>query len=182
MYTNLKDFIQVLALLVASVGGVIAAFKAIAELNRGRTERREEFRWKQAEMAKKVLDETWSDYYARSALRMLDWSGSKYMDGERQTQSITHEHMWNALRTKNTKFDLDEHFIRDCFDHLFDCLERAEHFITINLIEFDDVKSRFEYYVKLMAKNRTVYEDFLETYNFKLAKRFLSRFEIWKAA
>jgi hypothetical protein len=115
----LKDVAQVVAWVVASIGGVIAAFKAVAELNRGRADRKAEFRWKQAEMAKTVLDETWSADPVRCALSMLDWSGRTYNTGNRETKEITHEYMWNALRTTNTTFeDHDQVFVRDCFDRL----------------------------------------------------------------
>ena len=89
--------------------------------------------------------------------------------------------MERALRTHYTGFDENEQFVRDSFDHLFDHLERAQHFLNIGLILFEDVENRYVYYVRLLNKRRAVFDDFLTVYDFALAKAFLGRFKDWTA-
>jgi hypothetical protein len=144
-------------------------------------DRKEQFRWRQAEMARTILDRTWHDELAKSALKMLDWSGLKYEHGGRFTEHITDEKMWNALRTKDTLFTDDEQYVRDCFDKLFDDFGDIEHYLSINLINWDDVRGRLDYYVSLLAKQKGVYKDFLVTYKFDLALQLLERFPQWSA-
>jgi hypothetical protein len=185
----LKDLIQITTSLVVPIGGVIAAFKAVTELRRGNKERaeairerREQFRWQQAEMARTILDQTWNDSLAKSAMRMLDWSGLKYEYTGRFTEPITHENVHHALRITNTIFTDDEQFVRSCFDQLFDHFEGIEHYLNIGLVNWEDVRGRLEYYINLLGRNKPIYEKFLTTYQFKLALSLLNRFPQWSTA
>lgn len=184
----LKDCAQVLAWLVASIGGTIAAFKAVAELRRANreraealTERQREFRWRQAEMARTILDQLWADPLARAAMKMLDWTGLTYTHEGQKTGPITHEAMTKSLRTTNTQFTFDEQFVRDAFDQLFDGFERIEHYLAIKLVIWDDVSGRLEYYVSLLARRKPTFDAFLKTYGFTLAGRLLIRFSAWQS-
>lgn len=181
------DLFQSLAWLVASVGVLIAAFKAVSELRRANQERAEAlqerkhaFRWRQAEMARTVLDALWADPLARAAMKMLDWSDLTYDHDGRRTAPIDHATRLAALRTTNTRFNLDEQFIRDAYDHLFDGFERIEHYLTIDLITWDDVRGRLAYYVRLLARDRAQVEPFLQAYGYALATRLLRRFPEWQ--
>lgn len=173
-----KDLFQILAWIVAIVGGLIAAFKAIAESRRN-------LRWKQAEMAKTCLDEIWHDPLAFAALRMLDWTGLSFPlhDEDGRTPPISHKQRRESLRIVNTQFPPGDPgpFIRDAYDRLFDGFERLEHFIRIKLIRFEDVEPRLRYYVGKLASRdeRAVAELFLEAYGFPSAICFLKRFASW---
>jgi hypothetical protein len=178
---TMKDVFQILFWIVAIVGGLIAAFKAIAESRRN-------LRWKQAEMAKTCLDEIWDDQLAFAALRMLDWTGLSFPlpdDGGNMSQ-ISHEQRRASLRVVNTEFPPGDPgpFIRDAYDRLFDAFERLEHFIRIKLIRFEDVEPRLRYYVGKLgtADERPVAEAFLNAYDSKLALCFLERFGSWNPA
>lgn len=181
-----KDIFQVAAWLVAVVGGLVAAAKAVIELRRSNEQRRIDLRWKQAEMAKRCLDELFSNREARAALKMLDWDGLAYEKPSGSTKPIDFEKRWDSLRTKNTEFPPgdDAPFIRDAYDALFDGLERLEHFVEIELIRFEDVAKPLRYYVAKLAHpdERPVIEGFLKTYGFALAESFLRRFHEWKLA
>jgi hypothetical protein len=114
-------------------------------------------------------------------MKMLDWSGLSYTHEGQKTGPITHEAMAAALRTTNTRFDkFDEQFVRDAFDQLFDGFERMQHYLTIGLITWDDVKGRLEYYVKLLARRKPTFEAFLTAYGFTLAAELLARFPTWQ--
>ena len=182
MSPELKDLFQVGAWSAAIIGGWIAAQKALFEMNRANTQRAEDLRWKQAEMAKKCLDELFSDPLARAALKMLDWDGLPYTTpAGSKTQPISSVSRHRALRTENTEFgaEPDAPFIRDAFDALYDRLERFEHLIRIRLITFEDVKPAMAYYVALLTgpAEALTTMGFLEAYGFQLARAFLGRFE-----
>lgn len=181
-FNDLKEWAQVVAWLVAAIGGVVTAWRAITEMRRARIERQEEFRWRQAELAKTILDETWADPLVVSAMRMLDWKGMRFDRGSEKTIPITREVMRRALRTEDTLFTDDEQFVRDSFDHLFDAFERIEHFRSIGLILWEDVHARLRYYVRHLARQKSVYAGFLNEYQFKLAQRMLEMFAEWKDA
>ncbi len=188
MSQNLKDCFQIGAWAIAIIGGLITAYKAVKEMQRSNEQRREDMRWKQAEMAKKCLDEIFSNSQARAALRMLDWTGAIYAkpDGTK-TGPIKHEERRVALRAKSTFFfpsGDDGPFIRDAYDELFDGFERLEHFIRIKLILFEDVKQPLSYYVGKLAvqEERVVIQPFLKEYGFQLAQDFLHRFPVWNEA
>jgi hypothetical protein len=183
MIPDIKEWCQIAAWLVAVVGGLIAAFKAITELRRSNDQRQEDLRWKRAEMAKTCIDELNANSLARSALKMLDWAGRTYVreDGK-HTGEITDKKRRDALRTYNTEFPPDDTFIRDAFDGLLDYCERFEHFIRIGLIVFDDVEPFFRYYVAKLAgaDERDVITRFMNVYDFTLGLSFLDRFDAWR--
>jgi hypothetical protein len=183
MSLDAKDWWQIGAWIVAILGGLIAAFKGITELRRSNDQRCEDLRWKRAEMAKTCIDELNANSLARSALKMMDWSGDEYtrVDGKK-TGEIKHKERRNALRTDNTIFDADSKFIRDAFDELFDYIERLEHFIRIGLVVFEDVEQFFKYYISKFASQdeRDVITRFMNEYGFTLGLSFLDRFDVWR--
>jgi len=184
MESYYKDLIQIGVSIVAIIGGLVAVSQALTEMRRSNDQRREDMRWKQAEMAKKCLDEMFSNGLARAAMKMLDWSGLTYtMPGRSQTAPIEHATRREALRTSATVFTTDDPapFIRDAYDELFDNFERLEHFVVINLILFEDIKQPLAYYVAKLAKpeERAVIELFLQAYKFHSAQKFLNRFPEW---
>jgi len=79
-------------------------------------------------------------------------------------------------------FDGKEAFIRDCFDHCFDGLERINHFITIDLINFSDVEAPMRYYVNLLAEHKSAYQGFMTEYGFDGALQFCERYPEWRDA
>ena len=164
------------------IGTAIGAIKTVHELQLGRQQRSEalqqrqlELRWKQAQLAKQVVDEAWADRGARDALVMLDWSGRTFDDRGRRTPPLTHPVVAYALRVATTPFTADEQFIRDCFDRLLEAITRTEHFIRIGLIRFDDVRDRWTYYVSLAGRHPALRE-FISAYNYPLAAAFFERF------
>ena len=188
MSQNTKDWVQVAAWGITIIAGIVAAWKAIIEMKRSNDQRWEDMRWKQAEMAKKCLDEFTANDLARAALKMLDWTGRYYTkpDGGK-TKPVDHQIRRNALRTTNTVFlqgkEDDADFIRDAFDELFDHFERAEHFIRIKLILFDDIQQPLSYHISKLAgkDDREIYQKYLQEYGFQLAQDFLKRFPVWNA-
>ena len=181
----MKDALESLATIVAVIGSLVAAFMAIPEFRRSIDQRRENLRWKRAEMAKICVDEIRQNPLSRDALKMLDWTGLTYERPEGgRTGQIDHDQRRHALRATGTVFAVgdDDPFIRDAFDALFDGFERLEHLIRIRLVEFDDVEPPFRYHVGKLAaaEERPTMRGFLQAYGFELASRFLERFDAWR--
>ena len=67
--TAVKDWVQVLAVPAALFGLI----RGIYEIGATRKQRADELRWKQAQAAKELLDETHNHELAKQAIHMLDW-------------------------------------------------------------------------------------------------------------
>lgn len=177
-------FASAIVTAIPLIGTAVAVLRAVHEMRLGREqrceelhERQQELRWKQAQLAKQVLDEAWADRGARDALVMLDWSGRSFDDHGRRTPPLTHPAVAHALRVAKTPFTPGEQFIRDCFDRLLEAITRTEHFVRIGLIHFDDVRDRWTYYVAL-AGRMPMLREFVAAYNYPLAVAYFERFGV----
>lgn len=179
MNEETKTLIQAASWLVASVGGLVAAFKAIREMHEKNRISSRELRWAQSKQAKELIDETCSSPFTVSALRMLDWSGRSYVT-DKETVVIKFADIGSALRIKNLSFEKKEQYIRDCFDALFDQFGRFEHYVSNELVTFVDLADYFRYYVGCMNRFHDEFEIFLGAYHFHSAIAFLERFDEWK--
>ena len=79
-----KDAVQMFFWLVASIGGVVAAFRGLHQMRQNRDQRAEELRWQRARESKLLVDEMEKSSGANAAMRMLDWTGREYdiIEGE----------------------------------------------------------------------------------------------------
>jgi hypothetical protein len=166
--------------IVATFGGVAAAFTAIYQLHQGRKQRIRELRWNQAKLAKEMLDTVEASEEVQSAFRLLDWSGYEHDIDADELEPISFEETYKALRTKNTRFNRKELFVRDCFDEFFDSLAHLEHYVASGLLLFDDVQFLFEYYVQKMSKHRSIFEGYMRAYSFQGALTFVRRYSDWR--
>jgi hypothetical protein len=176
---TIKDIFQVATWGVAAVGGVVSALLAVYQMRQNRRQREEELRWKGALQAKTLLDEVFKSPKASSALRMLDWSGRKYKNDDGDAFEIKKDELPSLLRTNNLLFGPKEAYVRDCFDELFSFIEMIEHYMSTSLIRFEDMKTPFDYYIKRIAADRQVFENFLSFYGYEGVLKFLNRFQVW---
>lgn len=176
---ELKDIAQILAVIIAPVGGLIAAFRAIQEMREGRRQKQVEFRWRQAKEAEGYLERLFANKRAAAACRMLDWQGREFTLGNGEKVEIWWQHVHKALRTDNLIFDVREVFIRDAFDALLGEIERIEQMVSINLVRFEDVSRPIGYFVNLMAKEKPVFEGFILKYGYTRAQELFGRYEVW---
>lgn len=166
-------------------GGLLAAWKGIHELRESNLQRREDLRWRCAEMAKTCLDEIRNDLGAAAAMKMLDWENLRFKlpDGH-DSRQISRALRQHSLRTTDLNFDADEQFVRDCYDAFFDGIQSIEHYINIKLIEFADVVEPLGYYVEILASPAefSVMKRYLTEYKFSGALGLLGRFPAWQQA
>lgn len=171
----IMDSVQLAAWTVGAGGGLVAAFKAIRELKENREQRARELNWKQAAAAKELVDDLQADARANDAMTMLDWSGRRFLVGDKEIV-VTTERMTQALRTDQTDaFQPDEVFIRDCFDHLFFHLDRMGHFVEGGLVRHEDVAYPLQYYVRRMVDFADVFDSFLAAYGYERARELLQQ-------
>jgi hypothetical protein len=173
-----KDVVQVVAWVVAIVGGLIAAFKAINETAENRRQRDRELRWKKAQLARDILDKLLSNKRFRDALIMLDWTGREFEILPNQKQQIRWEDLPGALRawTEPIEFDEKEVYIRDCFDELFDGMNLLEHYLRTDLLDFADIEFPMAYHVAQLRKQWDAVNTFVSHYGNRLARDFVARF------
>ena len=173
------DTVKIISLIIGSVVGLIAAFKAVTEMKYNLKQRKIEYKWKKTAQAKNFLDEIKSDYRSSSELKMIDWSNRYYKISDDFDEdiitNITYDDVILALRTSNLKFTQKESFIRDCFDSLFEKFEIIEHFLIQNFIDFEDISPPLQYYINKIKKDNS-YIEFIKKYNYTLAENFISRF------
>ncbi len=173
-----KDVVQVAAWVVAIVGGLIAAFKAIHETRENRRQRLRELRWKKAELAREIIDKLHSNKRLRDALVMVDWTGREFEISPGERKEISWDDLPGALRPweEPISFDEKEVYIRDCFDELFDGLNLLEHYLRTDLLDFEDVKFPMAYYIGKLKERGDAVRTFMNHYGNRQAKAFVERF------
>jgi hypothetical protein len=182
-----KDWIQTLSWIGAVIGIVVALLKYISEQNKDREQRARELaqsklelRWRQAEAAKKLLDEMLSDPYAVAAMRMLDWDDAEFEVKPDVKIVVSQKDYLTALRVSNLHFDVKEQYIRDCFDYFFYFMGTIEHYVQSELVRLEDVVFPPDYYMRIIDRNREVFEKFLDFYKLNRAARFMKRLDKYK--
>ncbi len=173
-----KDQIELIAQIIAIVGGLIAAYKIITEMQQSRIQRHQDLRWKQSNAAREFLKEVLTSKTANDATIMMDWSGRSFEIAPNTFTAITFEDVQDALRIDNLTFTPKEVYIRDCADAFLFHVELIEQAIRNDLIEFRDIKFPLTYYVNALRKNNlyNAYAAFIKEYEYKNAEKFLTRF------
>jgi hypothetical protein len=167
--------------IVGIVGALIAAIFALAQARLSLAQRREDLRWKQAEVAKKVVDE-WFDWdESRDALLMIEPRKRRYVLPNGESHVIEQPDVLKALSSTATGNDVEETFIQDCFDALFYYFERTEQFLMAKLILFPDVQRPAEYYIGLMSAQKNTYRTYAQSIGYSGALAFLDRFKAWSS-
>ncbi|MCX9011380.1 MAG: hypothetical protein OIN66_09690 [Candidatus Methanoperedens sp.] len=176
----LKDWFQVLFWAVAVIGGVVAGFKAIYELHESTQQRVAELRWKQANAARDILSEIHHHTLAANAVVMLDWYEGMhdYKIEEGNKVVISYNDVISALRkTQLDNLEEKDIYIRDCLDWFFYFIDRIEHYIRTGFISFQDVDTVFEPYAKKIMNQIKIYDDFMASHDYELARKFWRRYE-----
>ena len=174
-----KETVEIASWFVAIVGGLAAAYKGLRELSESRRLREHELRWKQAQLAREVLNSFFSNKFVRDATIMLDWYGREFEIGPNKKAEIVWADLPVALRTwggPQVPFDDTQVYIRDCFDALFDGLELIEHYLRTGLLDFSDVQFPMAYHVKKLREHWNAMEPFMNRYGYSLALAFVDRF------
>lgn len=174
-----KDLAQEAAWLVAVVGGLIAAFKALHEMRSSTEQRRLELRWRRAKAAKELLHEIHDSLMAYNAITMLDWEAGKhtYKDKKDGAHTVSFAQVLPALSCNQCDSISDsDQFIRDCFDWFFYYIDQVEHHIRTGYIDFIDVETAFRPYVRKMRVSLNAFSSFAAYREYDLVIPFLDRY------
>jgi hypothetical protein len=156
-----------------------------------RSLRQQELQWKQAELARELLDDIFDYKPSNDAWEMVDGETDfKDMDGVRL--HITIEDVRRALtlteesgililpNATDSETKQKEKYIRWCFDALFYYLERLEQSLRTEVVRFGDLRSSATYYVALMATDKKYFQDYCKFIGFEGAVAFMNRFLEWQ--
>ena len=174
-----KEYSQEIVTVIAIVGGCIAALKAIHEMRLATKQRHQELRWKRAQAAKEVLHDIHSDTRAAAAVMMLDWNDGThdYTIDDSTTFHISYSDVLTAICAdpSSCKSPRDV-YIRDCFDWFLYYLDRIEHYIHTNYIDFVDVKSVFKPYARKLIQDISTYNHLIQAREYEGTTAFLGRY------
>ncbi|WP_409313464.1 hypothetical protein [Pseudomonas putida] len=172
----LKDWIVI----VSTVVSILIAFWGIRDaLQSARNaiqEKQNTHRQKQLAAARDIVKEIFTDPLARSAMRMMDWSGRTFIY-EGQPFTVHWRDLKPALvvHQKGMGFDKKQEFIRDCFESFFDHMLVLKHFIEQNYLNEADIAVPLEYYAGRVIDFPDTYGGFLDAYGYAEARDLMLR-------
>ena len=176
---QLKDWGQLAGYFIAVPVALVGLGKAVYEISANRKQRASELRWKQAQAAKELLDDIHNHERTKQAVHMMDWvdGSAEYRIRPDLGVVISYSEVLQALsRNNGEKCDEKETFIRDCFDWFFYRVDRIEHYIQRELIQFDDVKGVFRFYARQVRSHQDLFRSFLGVHEYELARKFFERY------
>ena len=125
---------------------------------------------------------TVSERYSKS----IDYAQSPFEITPGRVIMIDRTFLQQALRTKNIELNSDEYVFREKYiDRSFEFFETVQHFIENNLMVFEDISFRFEYYVSRIVQDKELMDavnDYIKIFGFSKAGTFLQKFSSWKRA
>jgi len=152
---------------------------------------RKDLRWRQADLARTLLDAIFNDPASNDAWRMVD-DERNYEDLEKVKLQITMDDVRRALKLtmRDGRATLEtaahendrqkDDYIRWCFDDLFYYLERLDHSCEIKVIRFEDLLASASYYIELMAAEKELFQRYSQFIRFDRAVHFMERFPEWR--
>jgi hypothetical protein len=181
--------IAVVSSLLAVISGFIVAVIGIIQWRGVTLKRASDFRWKQAELARMLMDE-WFDWeYSQIALILVDEGADSYglkngvsfdLDPERDVPMAL-AFIDNHSR-KMLNHSPKDKFVRRCFDELFYYFERAEHSVQLGVACIEDFEASGAWYVGCLAVYRQDIDIYLPRIGYNKAHAFLRRFPVWETS
>ncbi len=175
-----------LGIWVITAGGIIGGlFKGIAEIKNNTKVREEELRWRRADRAATELSRVLNSQQIKAVLAVLDVDGQTLVTRNSGPVVIQHSEIPHYFRIVEPgqdgsvvvfgEGDASED-IRNEFDALFERLEHLESLIDNGVICAKDVMPPITYWMKKILVHPPLM-NYLEAYEFELAKRFVERFK-----
>lgn len=173
MDPSTKDAIDAVSTLVGIAVATWGIWKGLDSARKAVAEKQVENRHKQLSAARSMMAEVFADPLARSAMRMLDWSGRTYL--QKDATHIVHDADLPAaleLHGSGRLFTEKEAFIRDCFEAFFDHLLVIKHFIDQGYLNVSDIAVPLRYYAVRIENARPTFKSFM-TYGYSKVETLL---------
>ena len=173
---RLESFVK----FVGIMGGLIAAFVGVYQLWQGNVQSGRELRWKQAELAREMVNKMLADE-GWKAMEMMDWEdeGRDYeINGRKEKVNV---HAVYAALEKNESTDKDRHII-DRLDRSFFMVSQLESAVRSDLVRIEDVKFPLSWYAaKRMCPRKQLFEDYMKENAAPETLQFFERLEEWRS-
>ena len=168
------------------IGGFLLAIIGLFNLITIRKHKSQDYKWKRIQKSEILIDSIYKNKYAHNALRLTDSSLTKIelleeFSIDKKMVDVTKEDIVLAL---TTDIGEDENVelattICHCFDLLFYEFNRIEIYIEEELINFEDIKLPFMYYISFLESDKKLYKDYAKKISYDGAIKLMNRFGIW---
>ena len=144
-------------------------------------QREQELRWKQAKLARTMLDGIFDYPPSNDAFRLVDGETVGYKNSRGKSYDIEMSLVRESLPGKwNEDSESPQDYVRWCFDALFYVLEQLEHSVQLGILRFEDLEAPLAYYFALMAEDKKIFQDYAERIRFHRAVLLMERFPEWR--
>ena len=168
----------------AIISALVAATVGIAQYRRGVSQSIKELEWKQAEMARTLVnamiaDEGWQ------AMTMLDWEeGRTYEIAPGKTVLILPRDVpvaiQSALQANGPQRTETQRFITDRFDRFLFQVSQLQSAVRSGLVRKDDVTFPLNWYVeKRLCKHKKLLLAYIADYSVIESQQFLESLDAW---
>jgi hypothetical protein len=165
---------------IGVVGALIAVFTGVYQLWQANLLDAREMRWKQAQLAKEMVDKMVADE-GWKAMEMLDWDdeGRTYRIQGRNYK-INAKTVYTALE-KDTSDDKDRYII-DRLDRTFFMVSQLEAAVRSDLVRLEDVRFPLTWYAaKRLCPRKKLFEDYIRENAAPETMQFFERLEEWRS-
>jgi len=142
------------------IGG-FTLYKAFKEFRDSRNQRAADLHWRQAEAAKKLIDDWMDDKMSHDFCKMIEYDDREFENEEKQKFLTDAKKINEALLddevTRKTKLEVDKRYIRDCCDTFLYFTEMMSQGEKNKLYRLNDILFPLCYYLDRM-KYRGIYE------------------------
>jgi hypothetical protein len=150
LLTFLKENKEIIATLVAMIGGAFALWRWIIDQ-----------RWRRVQYAQTLIKDFMEKDYTEKVFEILDTDGPVdffIADDEEITINITDEFLIGALSTFDQKRDNTDHelIVRDICDEFFSDLSIFQSHIEAGLIQLNDISPYLEYWMRALSGREKV--------------------------
>ena len=173
----------------ASLFAVIGTIFAVAIFFSGVRQYKKAESWKRTEFLAKLYSEFSNDPAALRAMWMLDGDDRKifFEEGDKHKAYRVNTHIIiDALRRYSPKREFSQRdlHIRDSFDSFFVYVEQFERAIQNDLVDKDEVRPYFAYWIRLLNKSGESEEeeklrqqilDYIDVIGYRHVQHFLAR-------
>ena len=169
----------------AIVSALVAASVGIAQFRRGVVQSERELEWRQAEMARTMVNTMMNDD-GWEAMTMLDWPEGRIYEIAPDTKvrilpSEVPVAIEAALRTKGPQRTATQRFITDRLDRFLFMISQMQAAVRSGLVRLEDVTFPLSWYVeKRLCRQKKLLLEYIAENSMVESNQFLESLEAWQ--